>query len=103
MIRDLENWVMLCQSKEIESLPKKVADNEENMGICRQFCGPCPTFKPNKINEVTPHALFCARGPSTKPPEEIEDKGCNCFGCPVFRDHELQGGWFCIHGTYGRK
>jgi hypothetical protein len=24
---------------------KAVDDNEENIAICKQFCGPCPTFK----------------------------------------------------------
>jgi hypothetical protein len=82
---------------------KVVENNEENIAICKQFCGPCPTFKPNGLNTVKPNMLFCARGQSEKPVEEIEDKGCNCFGCPIFRDHELKGAWFCMHGLEGRK
>jgi hypothetical protein len=81
----------------------KVEDTPENMAICKRFCGPCPTFKPNKINEVPPVALFCARGQSTKPVAEIEDNGCSCFGCEIFRSHELKGAWFCMHGIEGRK
>lgn len=82
---------------------KPVDDNEENIATCKKFCGPCPTFKPNALNTVPPHMLFCARGASEKPVEEIEDKGCSCFGCPVFLDYEMQGGWLCIHGIEGRK
>ena len=82
---------------------EKVDDTPENMEICKQYCGPCPTFKPNKLNEVEPHALFCARGASKKPRDQIEDKGCNCFMCQVFKNYELEGGWFCIYGREGRK
>ena len=61
---------------------KVVENNEENIAICKQFCGPCPTFKPNGLNTVKPNMLFCSRGQSEKPVEEIEEKGCICFGCP---------------------
>jgi len=53
-------------------MSRKVDDTPENMEICKRFCGPCPTFKPNGPNEVEPHALFCARGASSKPREQIE-------------------------------
>ena len=81
----------------------QVEDNSENMEICKKFCGPCPTFKPNKLNEVEPHALFCARGASVKPAEDIENKGCNCFECGVFKKYGLKGGFFCIYGVEGKK
>ena len=84
-------------------MSRKVDDTPENMEICKRFCGPCPTFKPNDPNEVEPHALFCARGASSKPREQIEDKGCNCFNCDVFRKYGLEGGWFCIYGVEGKK
>lgn len=82
---------------------QKVPDTPENMEICKKFCGPCPTFKPNTLNAVKPHALFCARGASEKPAAEIEDKGCSCFACPVFHKYELNGGWYCMHGIEGRQ
>ncbi|MHA1902899.1 MAG: DUF2769 domain-containing protein [Candidatus Thorarchaeota archaeon] len=81
----------------------KVENTPENIAICKRFCGPCPSFKPNKLNEVPPNMLFCARGQSTKPVGEIEDRGCFCPGCEIFQSHELKGGWFCMHGTEGRK
>lgn len=81
----------------------KVPDTPENMEICKKFCGPCPTFKPNKLNEVPPNALFCARGKSKKPTGDINDYGCNCLGCGVFANYGLKGGWFCIYGTEGKK
>ena len=81
----------------------KVPDTPENMEICKQFCGPCPTFMPNNLNEFPPMALFCARGMSEKPAGEITDNGCNCLGCEVFQKYDLEGGWFCMHGTEGKK
>ncbi len=84
-------------------MPKPVPDNEESMTQCRIFCGSCPSFKPNKINEVEPHALFCSRGQTEKHLSEVKDNGCNCFGCGLFLKYELEGGFFCMHGIGGRK
>ncbi|MCW4038696.1 MAG: DUF2769 domain-containing protein [Candidatus Bathyarchaeota archaeon] len=79
-------------------MPEKVPDTPENMEICKRFCGPCPTFKPNELMNFRPHALFCARGKSEKPTDQIENKGCNCPTCDVLKNYGLVGGWFCIHG-----
>jgi hypothetical protein len=84
-------------------MPKEVPDTPENMEICIKFCGACPTHKSNKLGGAPPMALFCARGASSKPKDEIVDNGCNCFGCEVFQVYELKGGWFCIHGKEGKK
>ncbi|MHA1212786.1 MAG: DUF2769 domain-containing protein [Candidatus Heimdallarchaeota archaeon] len=79
-----------------------VIDNKENMMICKDFCGQCPTFQENKLKEKPPHALFCARGKSEMA-EEIVDKGCTCFICPIYKRDKLQGGYFCIYGIEGKK
>ncbi|MBD3229709.1 MAG: DUF2769 domain-containing protein [Candidatus Lokiarchaeota archaeon] len=84
-------------------MPKKVPDNEENVNICKKFCGSCPTFKTNDLKKMEPHVLFCSRGPSKKSKEKIEEKGCNCFKCGVFSKYNLEGGWFCIYGIEGKK
>jgi len=84
-------------------MPEPVLDTPENMEICKKFCGPCPSFKPNKLNEAEPHALFCARGKTTIPMDQVKDNGCNCFKCGVFSNYDLEGGWFCFHGIEGRK
>ncbi|TFG15459.1 DUF2769 domain-containing protein [Candidatus Thorarchaeota archaeon] len=82
---------------------KSVPDTEENVEICRHFCGPCPTFQSNELRKEEPKLLFCSRGVSKKPNEDIDDMGCNCPQCEVFEKYELEGGWFCIHGTEGRQ
>ena len=81
---------------------KEVPDTQENLEICKKNCGPCPTFKPNDLHEVEPGALFCARGASEKPKDEIDDNGCSCMECPIFDEYDLEGGWFCIEGKEGR-
>jgi len=35
--------------------------------------------------------------------DQVEDKGCSCFGCGLFSQYELGGGYFCMHGIEGRK
>jgi hypothetical protein len=82
---------------------REVDDNPENVTICRQFCGTCPTFKLGELNRIPPNMLFCARGASEKPKEEIKDKGCFCPGCSIYKNYELSGGWFCTYGKEGRK
>jgi len=73
-----------------------VPDTEESMIECRKFCGLCPSFKPNALNEFEPHALFCSRGQTTKHKGEVENKGCRCFGCVLFSKHKLENGFFCM-------
>ncbi|NHJ23436.1 MAG: DUF2769 domain-containing protein [Candidatus Lokiarchaeota archaeon] len=84
-------------------MPDPVPDTEDSIKVCRQFCGSCPSFKPNKLNEIEPHALFCSRGKTDQHLSEIKDNGCFCFGCGIFEKYELEGGWFCIYGKEGKK
>lgn len=77
-------------------MAKSVPNDEASMNECRKFCGPCPSFKPNQLNEFEPHALFCSRGQSAKPRDQIENKGCSCFGCGLFSQYELEKGFFCM-------
>ena len=79
-----------------------VDDNQENLEICRRFCGTCPTFQVNNMKASPPHALFCARGKSAVA-GTAENRGCNCFRCDVFKKYNLKGGFFCLHGTEGPK
>ncbi len=72
----------------------KVDDNAENLEICKKFCGTCPTFRDNKLKEVPPHALFCARGTSAKA-ATTKKTGCNCPACGVYTRYKLSGGYFC--------
>jgi hypothetical protein len=82
-------------------MTEKVPDTPENMEICKRFCGPCPTFKPNELQKVKPHALFCARGKSEKPKDQITNNGCNCPDCGVSEKYGLVGGWYCIQDMKG--
>ena len=69
--------------------------NLHNIRNC--VCGKCPSF-PGRWKELE-HAqmpgLFCAAGKSKL---EIDQQGCLCSGCDVFKEHELKDGYFCVNG-----
>ncbi len=68
-----------------------VENSQDNKNICMQFCGTCPSFSRDGGK-----LLFCSRGNITK---NIERKGCKCGMCPVAIQHNLDGGYYCIHGN----
>ncbi len=49
------------------------------------ICKSCLTFIKNSLMGD----VFCSAGSSAKTPEM---KGCNCPGCEVYADYELNGG-----------
>jgi hypothetical protein len=68
-----------------------VDDTKENLNICMNFCGTCPSLPvpPNPF-------LFCARGASK---EKIERVGCKCPTCDVYKKYNLSGDpYYCEHG-----
>jgi len=69
---------------------KRIKDNDENEGVCRDFCGSCPSYPGS--NEW----LFCARGKSK---EDITMNGCLCPSCQVYLDNDLKGAYFCRKGV----
>ena len=79
----------------------EVPYTDENVEICKQNCGVCPTFKANNLGDLSPGVLFCSQGKS--PREDIEDNGCNCPTCPIFQEYGLEGGYFCTYGIEGKQ
>jgi len=77
--------------KSVIDLKSVVSDTSENLNICKQYCGTCPSlpFSPNPY-------LFCARGCSSG---NVEKKGCNCPGCPIYKNYRLGSLYFCETGT----
>jgi hypothetical protein len=67
-----------------------VEDNPENVKICLEICGNCPSFP-----KIEGEALYCARGKSKS---EIERQGCICPGCDVYEKYDLSGTYFCAEG-----
>jgi len=70
----------------------KVEDNKDSEGICRDFCGSCPS------HPGTDEWLFCARGKSKK---RIKRNGCLCPACQVYMDYDLKRDYFCGEGESG--
>lgn len=78
----------------VKTCMKPVDDTRGNQEICSRYCGACPTFKGNRLGDVLPHALFCARGTSSALPK-VKTMGCFCPACDLFTKHELVIGYFC--------
>jgi len=71
-----------------------VDDIEENLEICKKYCGSCPTYKGNQLSESPPHALFCARGKSAVS-SKVNTISCYCPACEIFEKYKLIIGYFC--------
>ena len=68
-----------------------VENSPDNKDTCRQFCGTCPSYL-----DCGGKLLFCSRGNLQG---TVAKKGCKCGMCPVSVQHNLDGGYYCIHGN----
>lgn len=68
----------------------EVPNNQENMMKC--ICGKCPTFVAGD------KGFFCSTDKSEK---DLEQMGCDCGGCPLWGEYDLNGGYFCTEGKAG--
>jgi hypothetical protein len=71
-----------------------VMDTEENRQICRKFCGVCPTYQRNALDQSQPDTLFCARGETSAPSRK--ELNCYCPACELYTKHSLVIGHFCL-------
>lgn len=70
-----------------------VEDTLANQQTCMKYCGSCPSFRQNSLEQYPPGALFCARGVSAAPKKK--EAGCFCPACELFTQHSLVIGHFC--------
>ncbi|OPY38361.1 MAG: hypothetical protein A4E35_00784 [Methanoregula sp. PtaU1.Bin051] len=78
----------------VKTVMVHVDDTEENSAICRKYCMSCPTFRVNRLADLPPNELFCARGISSSP-SPVKTAGCYCPACEVFMKYHLKIGYFC--------
>jgi hypothetical protein len=78
----------------MKSTVEKVDDNAGNMEICKKYCGSCPTYKMNNLQNNPPQGLFCARGKSSVA-ENAKLGNCYCPACELFTKEHLIIGHFC--------
>jgi len=82
---------------EMTTLTRQKSDivplTDENVAICRRFCGTCPTHDECGADEF----LFCAAGRSESG-GSVRPKGCNCPVCEVWNKYGLAEQYFCING-----
>ncbi len=76
-----------------EQKSKIVPMSEENIAVCRRFCGTCPTHDECREEEL----LFCSGGESEFQ-EVVTQRGCNCPECDVWMEYGLSSMYFCING-----
>jgi len=79
---------------EVEERVRTVPDTEQNVAICKKFCGTCPSHDQCKADEF----LFCSRGNSINS-DDITQKGCNCPECEVWINYGLSSMYYCISGA----
>jgi len=72
---------------------KIVPLTDENIAICKRFCGVCPTHDSCDKSEF----LFCSAGASVKK-ENVTQRGCYCPDCEVWENYNLSQMYFCIQG-----
>ena len=81
------------QVVEKEQKSRIVPRTDENIAICRKFCGICPTHDSCEAGEF----LFCASGASSKK-DNVVQRGCYCPDCDVWENYSLSQMYFCIQG-----
>jgi hypothetical protein len=70
----------------------KVTDTEENVKKC--ICMRCPSY--NECMKEAMQGLFCARGKTNC---ALKRHGCICNQCPISREYQLFGGYYCDIGA----
>ena len=65
-----------------------VPNNQLNLQKC--ICKTCPSY--NSCMKTEREGLFCSRGATNC---VFSENGCMCGQCPVARDFELDGGYYC--------
>jgi hypothetical protein len=70
----------------------KVLDSAENVTKC--ICPTCPSF--DACMKEKAETLYCARQKSAC---AFEQRGCICMDCPVHKENNLSGGYYCLTGA----
>lgn len=71
----------------------KISNTKANLAKC--VCRGCPTYQASRCAKENQEKLYCAVGKSAC---DLIRKGCICGACPVWSEHKLTGGYFCLTG-----
>ena len=68
-----------------------IAEFEAKLPMVKQMCicGTCPSYVPEETEKSFCHPLV------SKSKLITQEKGCNCPGCPVYKDMGLKNGYYC--------
>lgn len=71
---------------------QKVPDTKDNLDRC--VCPQCPTYLMDKCAKEKDENIYCAREKSQC---DLLDRGCICGSCPLWDEHKLSKGYFCLY------
>jgi hypothetical protein len=71
----------------------KVPDTKDNVEKC--ICANCPSY--NDCMKQGMEGLYCARG---KTDCDLKRQGCVCPKCPIAKEYQLFGGYYCVIGGW---
>ncbi|MBN1762019.1 MAG: DUF2769 domain-containing protein [Methanomicrobia archaeon] len=71
----------------------KVPDTKDNVAKC--ICANCPSY--NECMKQGMEGLYCARGRTDC---DLKRQGCVCPRCPVAKEYQLFGGYYCVIGGW---
>lgn len=77
-----------------EQKSPKVNLNEEKKSEC--MCPGCPTYNSEECPSKDEEKVYCSIGRTDC--NNIEQRGCTCGNCPVFKECDLKAGYFCLKG-----
>ncbi len=72
----------------------RVSNTKENEDKC--FCPKCPIFLQADCPKEKQEILYCVTGKTVC---EISEYGCLCGICPVYKEYNLEEGYFCLRGA----
>lgn len=77
-----------------EQASLKVELNEADASSC--LCPGCPTYNGEDCPADKGEKIYCSIGMTDC--GDLEQKGCYCGDCPIFKECDLKVGYFCLKG-----
>ncbi len=67
--------------------------NDKNASRC--LCPGCPTYMSSPCPDERREKIFCSTGMTDC---DVDQRGCLCGDCQVFKEYGLKIGYFCVKG-----
>lgn len=90
------SYYIYMNSNEQEGQVERVPQINENFNRC--LCPVCPTYTSTFCadeEEESREKMFCSIGQASC---ALDQNGCICGDCPVWKEYELTSNYYCIKG-----